>query len=188
MRLTNYHRESFIRAVVNDLPPIEDSPEYKEVEEEVEQYVVNKLPECLRRPYLDKNMREYFSSNFGFSANQSFHVELNHLTWEDRHKLLQFFGRKPVSIEVGPGSQLDIAILKFIGKLKDLSALRIKLRNAIFSCTTLKQAKEHLPGSLHKYLPANIDVSARNADRSLPVVSNVLADLKAFGWPRETST
>lgn len=188
MRLTNYHRESFIRAVVNDLPPIEDSPEYKEVEEAVEQYVVSKLPVCLRGPYLDRSTREYFKDNLGFSSNHSFNAELNHLTWEDRHKLFQFFGRKPVSIEVGPGSQLDIAIIKFIGKLKDLSALRIKLRNAIFSCTTLKQAKDYLPDSLHKYLPANVDVSARNANRSLPVVTNVLTDLKAFGWPKENST
>lgn len=61
-----------------------------------------------------------------------------------------------------------------------IKTLRSKLEATIASCSTLKQAKECLP-EFEKYLPAEVTP----ADRSLPVVGNLVAELTKAGWPKK---
>lgn len=58
--------------------------------------------------------------------------------------------------------------------------LRQNLRAAILMCTTVKQAHEALP-EFAKYLPE----TPAAADRTVPVIANLVSDLTAAGWPKD---
>lgn len=82
------------------------------------------------------------------------------------------------SLENAP--EISELVQKYIDELTLINTLRKKLEATIAACTTLKQAKECLP-EFEKYLPAE----AAPADRSLPVVGNLVADLIKVGWPKK---
>jgi hypothetical protein len=52
-----------------------------------------------------------------------------------------------------------------------------KIEAAIKGCRTLKQAKEQLP-EFTKYLPKEAEVT-----RNVPVVTGLVEELSALGWP-----
>ena len=61
--------------------------------------------------------------------------------------------------------------------------LRDKLRDVFAGINTRKQALAAFP-EFEKYLPADTDVKA---NRSLPAISGLVADLMNAGWPKESN-
>ena len=68
--------------------------------------------------------------------------------------------------------------LSYVAKGNEQQAAKIKLQSALLSINTLKQFLETFP-ELAKYAPPEVGV-----DRSVPAITNVMADLSKLGWPK----
>jgi hypothetical protein len=114
--------------------------------------------------------------------------------WNDkdlRHFVASFYCYDGIGASV-PGYDRDdnkihdlisagVASLKMLDEQQDLAlkALREKLKACAYSVTTRKALADMLP-EFAKYLPAD----EASANRSLPVVANVVADFVRAGWPK----
>lgn len=168
MRFDNDDRTSFVLAVIGDVP----QEDYDgQAEALVTEHFRDLAPECIREA-----------------------VELCPDWVEDTYCLMPGTLRNFYSKFVPPscGRTIDAdypAMWKKLEKMSRLNhaqnqkinALKQKVRAAISSCTTLKQAKERLP-EFEKYLPAE-RLPAGTA--GAPMVANVVTDLMNAGWPKE---
>ena len=168
MKLTNYLRNAFVSAVMQDVPT-------KDFDEEIDKVLVEavakELPEKLRAAWLDPLLRCYFDT-------RSLYV---HDT---------FYARVPsplytYSSDDGP-THPSYRIKDALRPLAEQRAearrarreLEDKLHAVVAGCNTRKQLAEALP-EFEKYA---LQEPAKLA--GLPAVSGVVADLVAAGWPK----
>ncbi|MFD2298374.1 Nmad5 family putative nucleotide modification protein [Paracidovorax citrulli] len=163
MKLTNTIRDAFVRAAMNDVPKIDFEEEYRKV---MTADAVAQLPPAVRKLWNDKALRDYVHTDWagsrygrGFSAR---------VPGRSDHK--------PSEEAIRKGAEL---YKKHEEQNERHSALRADLRAAAYGATTRKQLAEMLPEFV-KYLPA--DEAAAN--RSVPVVANIVADFVKAGWPK----
>jgi hypothetical protein len=165
MKLTKLDREAFVASVLSDVPTVD----YSElIRKTVQQKAVALLPVAAR----------------------TFHKTYPHLV--RLVTLYQLPVRCGTVNVVGESGDLVLKAMQadseFWASLEKMSsdaraqvaardALENKLAAAIGACTTLEQAHERMP-EFAKYLK-NVPV----ADRSVPVVADLVASLTAAGWP-----
>lgn len=157
MKLTNYLREAFVRAAMNDVPSVD----YKEQM----RGVINKKIERLQK-IAGVNTSDYsrLSQRYVYIDGTSY-VGAG-LTEEEL-----------AQIKISPEVQKLIALNA--EQRTKLTALRSKLEDVIKGCNTRKQAAEALP-EFDKYLPPE-DAKAIN---TLPALANVVSDFVKAGWPK----
>ena len=147
MKLTNTIRESIIRSVMNDVPEVV-FPSLEELQERI----VKGMPPKLKSIYKDEELCK------------SLRTEYIHLN-----------GKGGGNLYVG-----HLNIREFLKEELNKESLRSKAREdlhkIVYSFTTVKKLKEHLP-FLEKHRPSE------NAPLSnLPVPISVMPSLKAAGW------
>ena len=165
MKLTNYLRNAFVSAVMQDVP-VQDFDE--QIDKACVEAVAKELPEKLRAAWLDPLLRCYFDTR-GLHVHDDFYVqapsplysydESNELCCRIKNALL------PLA-EQGAEAR---------GVRRELED---KLHAVVAGCNTRKQLVEALP-EFEKYAPQE---TAKLA--GLPAVSGVVADLVAAGWPK----
>ena len=166
MRLTNDKRRAFVNAVIADVPKVD----YKEqIRKLLLDAAVEMLPEPIRKIWDNPELRHYLGSNYIYCFNVGVGVAY------------------PRNIE--RESDFSIGVLDAVDNLDTLDTnqnekieeLKTKLTSLVNGCSTLKQLKLAVP-ELEKYMPADNQLSLSHTNRSLPVVTNVMADLAKAGW------
>ncbi len=189
MRLTTVHRESFVRAVMNDIPDLRKSGEHDAVMSAVEEELEKLLPQKVFEVYKDPETRKYLMHHYSIIDRYNnplpkLNGAMKKLHYYEINRMATDFGAVPASITLKEGSPLYEALIAYASKLAEVSKARQSLEGLIKGVSTLNRAKEVLPVSLHKYLPKETSNTATNSDRSLPVISNILSDLTSAGWPK----
>jgi len=163
MKLTNYLRDAFISAVMQDVPRIADHSE--EIRKLVVADVLSQVPKPVKEAFEDSKSRQYLkecSLYFGgvgvMVPNVSEYRNDPKLTEKGAIKV------KKLTDEIEADNK----------KRKELVE---KIRGVAYGCNTLKQLKELLPEFI-KYMPEDDSPIARN----LPVVTNIVSDFKKAGW------
>ena len=166
MKLTNYLRNAFVSAVMQDVPVQDFDEQTDKVRVEA---VAKELPEKLRAAWLDPLLRCYFDTR-SFYGHDDFYVQIpaplysydesNESCYRIRNALL-------------PLAEQRAEALRARQELED------KLHAVVAGCNTRKQLVEALP-EFEKYAPQE---PAKLA--GLPAVSGVVAALVAAGWPKE---
>ena len=157
MKLTNYLREAFVRAAMNDVPTVD----YKEQMRSVINKKVERLQKIAGVTSID-------------------HTRLSHqyICIDGASYVVAGLTASEITqIKDSPEVQ-KLIVLNTAQKTK-LAALRSKLEGVIKGCNTRKQAAEALP-EFDKYLPPE-DAKATS---TLPALANVLSDFVKAGWPK----
>lgn len=163
MRLTNFLRDSFVRAAMNDVPKIN----YEEQAQKI------------ARDFMKKEFARIFPKiDINGEANQ----------WLEKCSL-DMPGSLGLLYTVNPHYAYlkDKPVWEELKTLADLHAeqnkkhrdLQDRLTSVACACTTRKQLLEALP-EFEAYLPAEEAKAAKN----LPAVANVLSDFVKAGWPK----
>jgi hypothetical protein len=163
LKLTNYMRDAFVRAVMDDVPEVD----YKQqIRDTALKAAVEAMPAKLRTVWDDPKLQDCIAVG---------HTYLTDCVYKNL----------PVypGIEEALKAQTDVLEAlhaKHHAQEDQRYELRTKVKAVAYSAKTRKQLAEMLP-EFEKYLPA--DEAA--AIRTLPVVANVVAELVAAGWPKE---
>ncbi len=160
MRLTMNLKESFVRAAMADVPSVD----YDEAISKVAcEDAASKLPPKVRAVYADKATRHFVATTYIRIAGAYLCV--------------------PNGGDYSPSPEATLEVERLCKEQKTQADkrndLRLKLRGCAMACTTKKQLVDMLP-EFEKYLPE--DEAA--ACRTLPVVTNVVADFVKAGWPK----
>ena len=168
MKLTNYLRNAFVSAVMQDVP-IKDFDE--EIDKVLVEAVAKELPETLRAAWLDPLLRCYFDTR-SLYVHDTFYVQ----------------APSPLHMYISsddpthPSYRIRNALLPLAEQRAEAKKARRELENKLHAvvagCNTRKQLVEALP-EFEKYAPQE---TAKLA--GLPAVSGVVADLVAAGWPK----
>lgn len=167
MKLNNHDRESFVRAVMGDVP----QTDYNTKAEQLIRAAHEKwLPDAVKTVFQDSSLRQRFLKV----------CYLNPSSYLDN-----------IALYAGDGFTLD-SVKGLREKIGDLAAkaceqsakrrsLHSQVKSAIYGCNTLKQAKDLMP-EFAKYLPQDRD---GKVTRDVPAISNLVTDLTAAGWPKK---
>lgn len=170
MKLTNYMRDAYVKAVLADTPS-----EFKALEEQAHKLVLDaavaKLPTAVQklwksnetRPYLRVTSHSFTQQTHGAFFNS---VAVPSARGDDRIE--------PEVIE-----RVREIGLRATEETVKREQLRQKLKAAAYACTTRKQLAEIMP-EFAKYLPAEPIAAAK----SELAVANVVADFVKAGWPK----
>lgn len=163
MKLTNYLRDAFVTAVMADVP----CENYQEKAEAlVRQDAYEKLPAKIKAIYDDKELRHFISTKYyGFNR---FHFHSITVHAEDTYEPSQ-----DVMIKLNELNELHKAQLLRNDELKR------NLENAIYSVTTVKNARELLV-DFADYLP-----DETKPTKQLPAISGLNEAFKAAGFPKD---
>lgn len=167
MRLTNFMRDAFIRAAMQDVPQIDFDVQAEKVAKDALAKLFNK--EFPTLDYVKCSQNAWF----------------NHNNTNTPGTLRSFSVVTPSYDYLKLHDQKTWKVLEDLSKKKheqaqQRSSLESQLRSVAYSCTTRKALAAALP-EFDKYLPADEPAAARN----LPVVANVLADFVKAGWPKQ---
>lgn len=165
MRLNKYHKDAFVEAVLQDLP----ATDYDEVAQKlVRDAIVERMPAKVRAVYDDKDVRHWLRNEWTLMPGslQNFHCvsgsNIGEVPGELKERLIEL-------------SQLKRE------QTSKKDAFGHKIRAAIDSCQTRKQALELLP-EFEKYLPKD---TTGTGVSNLPVINNLVAELVQAGWPKD---
>ena len=159
MRLTDYMRDAFVSAAMNDVPQ-EDFGD--QIQTLLIKAAISCLPPKVRALYDDPATRDF--------------VRHTQLPYGFNYTYVPGLGTLPA------GTQEKYDGLKEKQKEQDmrLHGLRRQLYGVAYSARTRKALVALLP-EFEKYLPA--DDSA--ACKTLPAIANVMADFAKAGWPKD---
>lgn len=165
MRLNKYHKDAFVEAVLQDLP----ATDYDEIAQKlVRDAMVERMPVKVRAVYDDKDVRHWLRNEWMSMPGslQNFYCTTCSNTGEVPGELKERL--------------LELSQLKREQTSKK-DAFGHKIRAAIDSCQTRKQALELLP-EFEKYLPKD---TTGTGVSNLPVINNLVAELVQAGWPKD---
>ena len=165
MRLNKYHKDAFVEAVLQDLP----ATDYDEIAQKlVRDAIVERMPAKVRAVYDDKDVRHWLRNEWVLMPGslQNFYC----VTGSNN-------GEVPGELK---DRLLELSQLKREQTSKK-DAFGHKIRAAIDSCQTRKQALELLP-EFEKYLPKD---TTSTGVSNLPVINNLVAELVQAGWPKD---
>lgn len=165
MRLTNFIRDSFIRAAMDDVPKVNYSEQ----------------AEKIAREFLKEEFKRVFPN---IDMTGEAHVWLEKCSVKMPNNLTNIYGISPNYEYIQSKGQEVWKQLVELGKLNDeqhakRSELKSRLHGVAYACTTRKQLLEALP-EFEDYLPAEEAKAAKN----LPALANVLSDFVKAGWPK----
>jgi hypothetical protein len=167
MKLTKFHKEAFVSAVMADVPKID----YQAlIEVAVHEDVVRYLPDVFKEPYKDLKLRPFLHSSYHDSYRPScaglysITTVLDYVPTKTGIPILEKLKKQATS-------QYD-----------SLNDIRSKVAGTIEACSTVKMAREMMP-KFEKYLPVEPVKGT-----ILPAISNVVADLIKMGWPDKNKT
>ena len=164
MKLTNYIRDAFIHAAMQDVPTIN----YRElIQKRVLHEAIAALPASVAKLYKDENTRPFLKLEYYYFGNIGTLIPCS-----DRQssKHSSFFDVVQINKLLGLDKEQS----------KKLQELRTKLHVAAYSCSTRKQLLDLLP-EFEKYLPAD---EAKAMKINLPTVANIVGDFVKAGWPK----
>jgi hypothetical protein len=164
MKLTNYHRDAFIRAAMDDVPKL-DYPGM--AQRELTQTVVDAMPSKVRAVYNDKATRDWIKT--------CVYTTPRHFPNIGAPGLSDYLDSVPESIK----PRIEELARLSSEQTKQRSELEGRLHSIAYACSTRKALVEALP-EFEKYAPAD----SPQATRQLPVVANVVADFVKAGWPK----
>lgn len=162
MKLTNYMRDAFIRAAMDDVPNIDHG---EAIRDAGIKFAVAKLPPKVRALWNDKELRGYIKTDSAFVG---------------QYTTVHYPGTSDIEQQVIDACEPMVAAAKAQRETRD--ALQARLRSVAYACTTRKALLDALP-EFEKYLPQ--DDAAVN--RSMPVVSGVVTEFVKAGWPKKPS-
>jgi hypothetical protein len=163
MRLNKYHKNAFVKAVMDDVPKHDYQ---KDLETVANKEIQEMLPKEIFKIWNDNKLKGYLETRplslhyFNFSVP---------LSYEERCSFVE----RPSIKKIVEADEIQ---------RKERRALRRKIQAAIDSVTTVKKAKELLP-EFAKYLPDEKDAPSKLAPA---VIANLASDLSAAGWPKKT--
>lgn len=169
MKLTNYHRDAFIKAAMDDVPSVDyDAQAQKLVREHITTLMPKELRDALKKaPAIIDWLNNAYVYMPGCLSN--------------------FY--TPGMADINQKAKDDPRIKDKLDALESLKReqskqygdLEAKLRGVAYACTTLKALKEALP-EFEKYMPEE-----QQTTRNLPAVANVVADFVKAGWPKSNT-
>lgn len=165
MRLNKYHKDAFVKAVLQDFP----ATDYDEVAQKlVRDAMVERMPAKVRAVYDDKDVRHWLRNEWMSMPGslQNFYCVTGSNNGEVPGELKERL--------------LELSQLKREQTSKK-DAFGHKIRAAIDSCQTRKQALELLP-EFEKYLPKD---TTGTGVSNLPAICNLVAELVQAGWPKD---
>jgi len=166
MRLTNFLRDSFIRAAMNDVPRIDY---HEQAQKYAKEQLITKLPKEIQGLAKDNKLNQWLNSEYiSMPMNIS-----NFYGFTDKNNNAVLKGDMAVWTQLEEFSRL-IRV-----QTETLNALESRLRSVAYACTTRKQLLEALP-EFEQYLPEEEAKAAKN----LPALANVLSDFVKAGWPK----
>lgn len=169
MRLTNTIRDAFVRAAMQDVPEVDYS---ESIRKAAVAAAVKALPPAVRKVYDDEKTRPYLETTYLRYGMTSVSVPGRDARWNEDDSQLPRITKAD-----------DAALNALAGSAKEQESTRNelerKLRSAAYAVTTRAALVEMLP-EFEKYLPA--DEAAAN--RTLPVIANIVADFTKAGWPK----
>lgn len=164
MKLTKYHRQAFVRSVMDDVPK-------EDYEAKVHALVIEdsilQLPEKLQKIARDKTLSQY--------------VNREHYWMREFSNTYVFcISRGDFKLTAEAQAKFDELNTLQMAQNEARQQLRRKLESAINSCTTDTQVRKALP-EFAKYLPE----AESPVDRTVPVIANLVSDLMSMGWPKD---
>jgi hypothetical protein len=169
MKLTNYHRQAFVSAVMLDLPSIDYAEQFKKL---IEDDMLVVAPPKIAALLKDKALRCYLltgESSYGPPG----------------HRYSSMVGTVTVfkHYEPSAGAVTGATALQKLAKAQMASreAIEAQIAAVIQSCTTLKAAHDRLP-EFAKYLPEEAVKGTM-----LPAIANLASELAKMGWPKSAN-
>ena len=169
MKLTKYMREAFVRSAMNDVPQIDYS---EAIRKEVVRASIAVLPESVQAVWLNEETKKYVNTIYRSCNGESISVPGIGSSWDSRAMSTLLAADHKLILEM---------VKKAKAQAEQLESLRVRLMGAATSCTTRKALANLLP-EFEKYLPADEPAACR----SLPVITNIMADFTKAGWPIAT--
>lgn len=168
MRLTNYIRDAFIEAAMQDVPVKCNHSE--EIRKLAFADVFSRLPKDIQKIWKENGeARSFLIERHDSIADTSF-------AYPSTDKYSN--GKRSISAEAK--AKIDALKAEMDADSRIRKDLRDKLKGAAYSCTTTKQLRDLLP-EFDQYLPAEEEQTCR----TLPAVANLVADFTKAGWPKK---
>ena len=156
MKLTRLTKEAIVRAIWNEVPEID----YK-----------------ARKETIQKAMAALFCPE----VKVVYDLCPDALRVQHRHYIVGYdlpINERCVVVANLTDEQINAVLEPFVEEDRQRGVARDKLEALVMGCSTRNQLVKLLP-ECEKYLPAEA-----SADRRLPVVANVIADMTKLGWPK----
>jgi Nucleotide modification associated domain 5 len=162
MRLTNAIRDAFVRAAMADVPQKSYEKEIHDlIKEDAKKHLPPKVLELIEDPKTREFIKGHSHYIRGYNINN---VWLYGSTYERSPKV---------------NAKVEALLCESEEQTERINQLKGKLHAAAYSVTTRKALAEMLP-EFEKYLPE----TEAKANRSLPVVANIVAEFTKAGWPK----
>lgn len=170
MKLVNLIRDSFINAVMADVP-VKDYQEQmiKITKKAIDDAMPKELKDAIKKnPSVENWLNKTYTTtpdgcptvNY-YKAADRWNDDWLKKTCPNEWKILEDLGKEKIKQE------------------KNIDELRAKIRACAYSCNTRKQLLDMLP-EFEKYLPEN----EAKTIQQFPLVANVVADFVKAGWPK----
>ena len=169
MKLTNNMRDSFVTAVMADVPHVDFETRIRDA---VNMAHAAALPAPVKKMLADEDLREYLGERYASIARVdgappgvhiSFRLSAPSDDWLE---------------DLVANASRDL-IKQWAAQEETHISLSQKLRAVARTSTTVKQLRDAFP-EFAKYMPAD----EAEACRTLPAVANVVADFVKAGWPK----
>lgn len=167
MRLTKYHKEAFVRAVMADVPKID----YQELaRERVQKYALYILHDdvaalCAKDEKLKAKVTQYTYLPGVLQSVYATSTESDVYWLKTYHETVW--------------DELRVMSDAYEAQRTARSELECSVQNAIAGCTTVKNALKMLP-EFAEYLPVDVERTD-----NLPMISTIVASLTLAGWPKD---
>lgn len=164
MKLTNYIRDAFIKAAMDDVPSIDYEEQMRSM---ILKDAVDHLPPKIKAIWKDHSLRGWIET-----YNKHFPGSIPNVEVPGNRDGCLYEPSEEFKTALKQVAALDEEQRKKRNKLEcDLHAIA-------YSATTRKQLVERLP-EFEKYLPAE-----ESTERNLPAVANVVTAFVKAGWPK----
>jgi hypothetical protein len=162
MKLSNYHRQTFVDAVMNDVPYIEYSEQARTL---ICAEAASQLPAEIKKIYDNKESRGWL-------------VASTHVTTPKNLSSVCAVANDYYA--PSPELQATLEELSRLAGVQDdaRSNLRAQVKATIAACSTRAKALKVMP-EFEKYLPSDDSTTS-----NLPAVANLAAELIKAGWPK----
>jgi hypothetical protein len=154
-RITKWDKQSIVKAIMADVPKIDK----RKRKEDLQAAVVKLMSPEVRKVY-KTNPKALAKYHVGYLISDT--------SYSDRDVVVGDVTDK----------QIEDLCKKYKQEEEAFFQTERNLKNAIESCTTMKQLNDRLP-EFKKYFP-----TVEKPVANLPALSNVVADLSKLGWPK----
>lgn len=155
MKLTNLHKDAIVRAIMQDVPPIDKQKRADDIKAAI---VKAMSPE----------VRKLYKTKPGALRTASVSYTNPFREW----------GGDTVVGDVTE-DQIKEITAPYRKQVDELSAMERKLRHAFKGINTLKQAVDAFP-EFKKYYPCE-----ETPTKNLPALANIMADMSKLGWHKQ---